>query len=80
MTMEDSDLRQRLRLAREKIAMLQMEVEELTDMRDLLREILRQIEGTVELRLYQRRQRQKKSPAERRAEMTRLWAAERNKS
>ena len=72
MTMEDSDLKQRLRLAQEKIAKQAMEIEELLDMRSLIMVLAKEIAA--------RPTAQKKSPAERRAEMTRLWAAERNKS
>jgi len=68
--MEDGDLRQRLRLAQEKIVRLEQENAELLDMREMLRALIL----VMEIRGVQ-----KKSPAERRAEMTRLWAAERDK-
>ena len=66
MTMEDGDLKQRLRLAQEKIIRLEQENAELLDMRDLLMVLAKVMQHPI---------RPKKSPAVRRAEMARLWAA-----
>ena len=91
MNMDDTDLKARLRLAQEKIARLQMEVEELLDMRDLLRELIltRPIKDDPKtkewvdwsrnavtlMKAKQRKDSAKKSPAVHRAEMARLWSA-----
>ena len=90
MTMEDSDLKARLRLAQEKILRLEREIEDLNDLRETLRAILnsrpvqedptiqRWIDwsrNAVDLMRAKQRTQPKKSPAVRRAEMARLWAA-----
>jgi len=94
-TIDDTDLKQRLRLAQEKIARLEREIEDLNDLRETLREILtRPIQDDPQIREWvdwsrnavelvkakERMQPTKKSPAVHRAELTRLWAAERGRS
>lgn len=75
---EDQDLHERLQLAQEKIVRLEREIEDLNDLRMTLARILNREQFHVYSQAMSRLE-TKKSPADRRAEMTRLWAAERDK-